>query len=816
MILAEPGWEGKTMGRILSELRKAGRTLLRTPLFGGTAGLILAVAVGAATAIFTVVDGVLLEPLPLPDSEELVILCERHPSLQEYCVASPPTTEDFAARTSTLEDIGLGRGWAFSISDGDRRIRLRSGIATPSFFHVLEAEPVVGRLFADDEVGEDANVVLLGYEAWTTWFGADPGVVGTTLSLGGVPHVVVGVLPEGFDLPTERGIQLWRPLHFDPRNEERRSWRGFSVVGRLRDGVGVDQARVDLTGIYGALRAETEAVTDEWRLEVMPLRAWVVRGVRANLLVFLGAVGLLLLIACANVANLLLVRSARRSREFAVRAALGARRADLAGSVLAESAWLSLVGGAGGLLLAWLGTRAFLAFAPAGIPRLDNVSLDATVFVFAVGVSALTVALFGLLPAWRSSGTDLAAGLRGASSRTTEDGRLRKGLVVAELALAVVLLTTAGLMTRSFVNFLRWDPGFEREGLAAMAVYFTPEAVEGIGLVPIFRQAETAAETVPGVQSASLASAIPLLGGRERAEYRVEGSPPAEGEDLPQARVYDVAPGYFETLGVPLTRGRFFTEEDDQDASPVLIVNEAFARLNWPREEAVGRRLTVPAGNWGSEDVEYRIVGVVADVEPLTPGVSPEAEMYRTDRQYARPFPFLVIRTVGDAGPIAERVRDGLLAGVSPDLEISLNGTMDGLVQRELVRPRFNMLLVAAFAGAALLLTAVGVYGVLAYAVVQRRREMGIRIALGSDRDRIVRDVMGDGVRMALLGILAGLAGSVAVAGIVRSVIFGVEPTDPLTLGATALLVALLAAAASLVPAVRASRVDPVGLLREE
>ena len=806
------------MGRWRTTFRYAARTLLKAPFFTATAVLILGLGIGANASIFTVVNGVLLEPLPLPNADRLVALCERHPTVGAYCVGSLPNVADLEARGSTLAAAGNARSRTFSFEDQQGRLPAASGIATPGFWRALGVEPAVGRLFAEDEVGEDANVLLISHALWASRYGSDPEVVGRTISVDGTPHVIVGVLPEGLEVPDLEWIQIWRAMPFGIQDEDRRGWRGFVALGRLADGATLTEARAELTGIYRSLEAGHDAVTPEWHLDVESLKSHVLGDTRPTLLVFLGAVGLLLLIACANVANLLLVRSARRDRELAIRSALGAARSDLVGGVLAESALLSLAGCALGLLLAVWGTHLFLAMAPAGIPRLDNVVLNGRVYAFAFLLSLATVAIFGLIPALRTGKTSLAADLRsGRASVGKSGGRLRDGFVVAELALSLVLLTTAALVGRSFLNFLRWEPGFDRDGLAVVSVFYPNESYDGSEeLVSLFRRTEQVALGVPGVTSVAMASSIPLLGGREGIRYYEAEQVPLEGEALPDARVFDVGPGYFATLGIPVLRGREFGETDDQGAGPVLVVNESFARRTWPAGEAVGRRLVVPAGDWGPEDVTYEVIGVVADVDPLTPGQAPEPEIYRSNRQYVRPVPFVVLRATADAAAVATRVSEAIVANVSPALTVTVYGTMDSLVESRLVRPRFNMALIGAFAMAAVLLTVVGVYSVLAYAVAQRQREMGVRMAMGSSRRRVLRTVLGDGLRLAVLGIVLGLVGVVAASGLVATVIYGIAPTDPATLAGIAVLVALLAAAASAGPALRASRVDPVSLLRQE
>jgi putative ABC transport system permease protein len=792
-----------------TDLRQALRALARSPGFTAVAVLTLALGISAETAIYSVVRGVLLRPLPFAEPEELLTICETNPQVAGYCIASPPTVADWADQAETLEAIGLGRTWPMLWNRSEEARGVDGGLATPGLFRALGVQPALGRLLADDDLAAGApRVALVSHSLWRDELGGRPGAVGALVTLDGEPHRVVGVLPAGFDVPRLEGVELWTPLPFPPRDEENRGWRGFAVLARMAEGRRIEEVASELAVVQAGLAAEHPETHEGWGVRIEGLHDHLVGGVRSTLLLFLGAVALVLLVAAANVAHLILARATVRRRELAVRTALGASRRRLTRLALAEGGLLSLAACAVGVLLAFAGTRLFLDLAPAGIPRLDQVRLDGGVLAFAVLLAAVTSALFAALPAASLADRRLGALLHEVSagegpSRT----RLRGLLVVAEVAMAVTLLAGAGLLARSFVNLLTWDPGFECEGLLTAQLFSSP------GKYPrsedVLRAHEAAAEAVaalPGVRSVGLASAGPLFGGRETASALPAGGGAAE-EGLP-VRWYDVGPRYFATLGVPVVRGRGITAQDRQGRPAVALVNETAARRLWPGRDAVGERLRIDF----LEEV-FEVVGVVRDVPPLRRGEPVEPEVYWPYAQLPRWAVFLVIRADGDPAAVVQPA-ETRLEEVDPDLEIGRWATLAELADSELRQPRFTLLLVALFAAVAAALAAVGIYGLLAYAVACRTREIGVRMALGAERRRIEAGVVAGALRLTAAGLVLGLAGAVAAGRGVRSLLHGIAPTDPWTLAAVALLVLGVAVLASWLPARRAGAVDPIAALR--
>ncbi len=787
------------------------RTLVKRPGFTAAAVLTLALGIGANTAIFSVVNSILFRPLPIAEADRVVTLCETNPAVAAFCVASPPNVADWSDQSTTFENFGLARGWPFIMQTGAGVEGISGGIATPGFFHVLRYTPHLGRLFIEAELREGNNrVVVLSYSMWRSEFGSDASVIGRTITLDNEPYQVIGVLGPEAKAPQMEDFELWAPLHFNPRDEQERGWRGFRTFGRLRDGISLAEARSDMATITGRLALQYPETNAGWGISIIPLRDHVVGSTRPLLLTFLGAVGFVLLICCANVANLLLARIAGRRRELAVRAALGAERSRLVRFLMAESAILSLVGTAVGIVLAFVTVKLFVGLAPGNIPRLDEVSIDGRALGFAVLVAAVTAVLFGLVPALQASKLDLGQTLKEGEQKSTDRSslRLRNALIVSQVTLAVVLLVGAGLLMQSFVTLLRWQPGFDRGNLLTVWLLGSSgKYSNGDEVVAVFEQAAAEVSALPSVISVGATSAGPLFGGRETGEFVIQGWAEA-GSDSPVARWYDVDTGYFPTLGVPLLAGRQFTTSDDTRAPEVAVVNETMAQRYWPGQDPLGRQVTY-------EGRTMIVVGVVGDVQPFLKGAPVEPEIYWPKRQSPRWATFLVIRTNSDPLATVRTVRDRLQA-VDPDMQVSGFATLDELAGRQLVRPRFNMFLVGAFALLAMVLTAVGVYGVVAYSVAQRTQEIGVRIALGAHRGAIVRWVIEKGIGPTLVGLLLGLGGAFAITRVLASLLYGVRPRDPLTFGATALFVVVVSLLASYVPAWRATKVDAVVALRQE
>ncbi len=785
------------------------RRLLREHAFSLPAGGVLALAAGAAAALATVVWGVLLRPLPYPDAGRLVTLCERHETLEGYCNVSPTNLGDLVAGPE-LESAGIARDWGFQVSLDGQRLRVATGLASGGVFRALRLTPALGRLPTPAEIGEeDGRVVVISNALWRDAFQGDPDALGRTVVLDGVPHTLVAVLPAGAGIPEWDNIQLWRPPLVRLDDEEVRGWRGFGDYARLADGVSLAEARAGLQRRYAAMRDAHAEITPEWRLSVVPLLDQVVGDVRPTLLVLTAAVMLLVLIAGANIVGLQLVRDVRRGRERAVRAALGASRASSAGEELGTAFVLGLTAGVLGMLLAAGLLGGLRRVAPPGLPRLDEVAFAPVTALVALGVGILLPVLGTLFVAVRSVGdqslgTRLRQGQGGGEAPSR--ARLRTALVAAELALSLVLLAAAVALTRSFARYRAWDPGFDPRGVVtAFAGVSTADAPTRAEVLPVWRAGEEALAALPGVESVATVSAGPLFGGRETSEVRRAG---ADGPGT-AARWYDASPGYFETLSIPLLRGRDLSESDVAGGPLAVVVNEALARRLWPAGEALGQRLTTDE----SEDA-FTVVGVVADRAPLTPGSPPEPELWWSNRQLTRWGTSFVVRLDPDA-PATLRDVQAALDGAHPALDGGAFTPLAARLDRALVRPRFHMLLLGGFAVLAALLSAAGLYGLVAFAVTQRLREMGLRLALGATRPEVVGEVLRWAARPVLVGVVVGVPLALVAGALLERTLPGVGGGPSLALAGATIVLAVVALLAALQPAVRAGKADPLVLLRE-
>ena len=798
----------------MSEFRYALRGLRARPSFSVTAVLTLAIGIGLTTTMFSVVDGIVLRPLPFPNADRLITICTQYPgSSPDWCSISPPNVADIAARSRTIESIGLGRSWSYHLKTASGSTIVSGGIATPGMFRALGIRTQRGRLLDDaDMLGRESDVAVMSDELWRTQFGADPNIVGRSISLDGHSVVVVGVLDSSFALPNLSYVKLWRPLDFRPTDEKNREWAGFIAYGRLRAGVTIEQARADLIGISAQLRREHFAKTAGWGLSMQSLQDLVVGRVRPILLVFLAAVFFVLLIACANVANLLLARSGARKREMALRVALGAARPRIVRVLLVESFVLAVAGALLGVAIAEWGTTAFQKFAPATIPRVRNVEVDLRVLAFALLLAVGTTIAFGLAPALRASRVDLANAIReGGRSASRAGSRLGAVLVVIELALALMLVSVAGVLTRSFTEVARWNPGFEREHLLTFSLFAKMEKHSTrASLAGFWNDVEAELRTIPGVVGVGSTSAGPLFGGGDgSAEVTLTGKSTPVGAS---AAWFNVSPGYFNTLGVPILRGRDLDRQDTTGSLWPVLVNETFARRYWPGADPVGKQFKFKIGKTPTDGV---IIGMVRDVPPITPGQPVDAQMYWSDRSEPRGFSYFVVRTAVPPASIMPTVRAKLTA-LEADLAPGNVYTMPELISDELTSPRFDMLLLVAFAVAALALAAVGAYGLLAYLVSGRTRELGIRLALGATPMEIIASVLAQGLRLTVAGIVLGALGAVIGSRALRAMVAGVSAIDPITFALGTCVLLLVALAACLAPARRAGSVDPVVTLSAE
>ena len=808
------------------DARYAVRSLRRSPGFTATAVLTLTLGLGATIAIFSAVNGVLLRPLPYADPDRLVTV-----SYGRGSTVAAGTFLDWKSASRSFERMGVEEYWTPSLTGREKAEELLAVRVSADILPLLGVPPLLGRAFLPEEehAGRD-RVVVLTHESWRRRFAGDPRVVGQTMLLDGAPHTVVGVMPPGFRFApywaTE--AELAAPLVLDHRREDRQgsSLRSFS---RLRPGVTLAQARGEMAAI--AARLEREYPGQNQGVTVTPLREEEVGDVRPALLILLAAVAFVLLIACATVAHLQLVRAAARERELAVRTALGASRGRLVQQSLVESAMLSAVGGALGLALAYGGVRLLVALAPPGVPRLDAVGIDARVGAFAAAATLLSALVFGAAPALIASRVNVHAGLK-EGSRSAADSvrrrRIRGALVASEFAMALVLLVGAGLVLRSFAALMREDAGFERRRILSLRVSVRGTQHADLARRPaFFRELVERVGALPGVEAASAINHLPMWGDHWRFPFFVEGRPvPPPGEDnLATFRI--VRPGYFRTMRIPIVRGRDFTAEDEAAGAHVIVINETMARRHWPNDDAIGKRLSVD-GRSAPPDW-FTVIGVVRDVKQGSWSEPPSEEMYfphlRTEKDPGPPlrladflspdYMTLVVRTSADPAALTRAV-EGVVLAMDRGAPISGVTTMEQVITRQVVQPRFYLLLLGAFAGVALVLAAVGVYGVISYSVARRTHEIGLRLALGARRSDPFRLVVRQGMRLAALGAALGLAGALAVTRYLRSLLFGVQPTDPATFAVVTLLLAAVAFVACCVPAWRASRVDPVVALRAE
>jgi putative ABC transport system permease protein len=803
------------MDRFLMDLRFGARQLARSPGFTAAAVLVLAVGIGGSTAIFGAVDHILLRPLDLPDSDRLVRLCESH--AEEGCFGvAPPSAEAWSERSRTLEAVGLARSTFRRMRDGGEAVGISAGLATPGLFRALDVAPARGRLLRDDDVipAGTGRVAVVTDAFWRSELGGAPDVVGRSLVLDDQEHTIIGVLPADVAIPRFDWVRVWIPLDFDPGAEENRDWRGFRGYGRLVPGATVADAAAELETIQADLAAAYPEAMRGWGAEVVRMKDFLVGDVRPLLLLFLAAVGVVLLTVSVNLASILLARATTRTRELAVRSALGAGRAALVRQLLVEAGLLALLGGAVGVLVALWTTDALVALAPASVPRLDEVAVDGRVLAFALAVTAASAVVFGLAPVARLRRLDIGVALKDARSggATRRDTRARRALVAVELALAVTLVLSAGLLLRSFRTLSAWDPGFDYDRILTFQVFAPDSRYESEeALADLYRRARQRLEAIPGVEGVGSASAGPLFGGSDGATpFLIRGAAEVPLQDAPRVRWYDAGPGYFPTLGMETIVGRNLREEDRVGSTPTALVNEAMARRYWPDGSPVGVRLSLP--QWGTE---VDVVGVVPDLRPFLPGEAVEPAVYVSNRQRVRRATFFILRTEGDPATLAPAVR-AAMAELDPEMEPSRVTPLTENLADRLVAPRFNALLVSVFAIIALVLGAAGVYGVVAYAVALRTREFGIRMALGAARDEILRSVLRDGLRPLFAGLVAGLAGALLFTRLLEGLLHGVQPTDPGALLGTVLVLGTTALVASAVPALRASRTDPVVALRSE
>ena len=802
------------MGTLWQDLRYGARMLARNPGFTAVAVLTLALGIGANTAIFSVVNAVLLRPLPYPDPDRVVRIEEHHEKFGRANLTGA-TFLDLREQNQAFSHTTAFRYFPYSLTgEGPPESVVGTRVAE-GFFAVLRIGPLYGRAFQREEFHTGADqVVILSHGLWQRRYGSDSGIIGKTIALDSDPYVVLGVMPPRFQFPVQ--TDLWLPMSRERTLPENRRAHLFTVLGRLKPDRSVEQARTELDTLARRIEEENPNVDPGLSFSAVTLHERMVAPVRPALLVLLGAVSFLLLIACANVANLLLARAISREKELVIRASLGAGRLRLVRQLLTESVLLGLAGGALGLLLALWGVDLILSLSPGDMPRLDEVGIDWVVLGFTVLLSALTGVVFGLSPAVRAARMDLHPVLKqgGRTSAGMGPDRLRSALVASEVAIALVLLIGAGLLARSFVGLLQVDPGYNANNVLTMFISLPDQKYPASRQqVEFYRQVLDRVQRLPGVVSAAVTNGLPTRRFPSTI-FEIEGRPNVRGEWEPSADILAVSGAAFRTLEIPLLKGQGFTESDTVDAPVVLLVNETLARRYWPNQDPLGRRVTML--DWG-DPLPGRVVGVVGDVkmegldEPVAPAIYYSYTQF-VDRVLGL---YLLVRTTSDPLALAAAVREQVWA-VDKDQPVSNIETMEQVVAGSVAQPRFIMMLLGTFAAVALLLSAVGIYGVISYSVSQRTHEIGIRMALGAQRRDIFRLVVGQGMKLTLIGVAVGLAGSFALTRFLQSLLFGVSATDPVTFAGVAALLAAVALLACYIPARRATKVDPMVALRHE
>jgi len=818
------------MDRIVQDVRYAIRNLARSPAFAATAALTLAIGIGANTVIFGVVNGVLLEPLPYPEPDDLVAIYtyfrpESGYDFPKYAVGSPEYF-DYLHQNRTMASVAAISTEALTIAAGTGEPEIvTAGYVSSSMFTVLQVPPLLGRALISADDGPDPQpVFVLSYDLWQRRFGGDSTVIGRTLEVGldvaeyGSVGEIVGVMPEGFAFPTP-DTQLWTQLPLDPA----RTWRGahwFYMIGRLAPGVTFEQADVEMETLMAQWAIDYPDHHVGHGLFLMPLLDDYVGNVRPALLLLLAAVGFLLLIACANVANLLLARAEGRRRELAVRGALGARPGRLLQQLLTESLVLALFGGALGVIFAALGIEVLLALQPGTIPRAMNVGLDARVVAFVGAAVLLTTVVFGLLPAFRGAAADLSQMLNEAGRAVSPSRarlRSRRALVVAEIALAVLLVVGAGLTVKSFWLLLGEEPGFRKENLLVARFALPASEYTAERALTFYSELVDRVEALPGVRSAATISRPPVLYDRSHGRFHIEGRPGVQsGPFCCTGSNVAVGPGAIETLGIPLLRGRLPDERDRAGATPVVVVDERLALRYWPGEDPIGKRIrfTATEGPW------HTVVGVVGNVrydglDTESPTFYFAYEGWQDIIHFMMGSMSIVVRSAGEPAALAGPVRE-VVRALDPNLVILRMQTVDDIISASVARPRFIMTTLGVFALVALLLGMIGVYGVVSHGVAQRTNEIGVRIALGARAGEVTGLVLRQGMPAVLIGAGFGLAAAFATTRAMAGLLYEVSPTDPWTFALVAAAVVLVALAASYIPARRASRVDPIEALRVE
>jgi putative ABC transport system permease protein len=797
---------------MLNDFRYALRQLIKSPSFTIVAIITLALGIGACTAIFSVVNVVLLRPLNYPQPDRIVTIRETNlPQFPRFSV-SPPNYIDWEKQTKSYEYLAAYSGARVNLTGSGEPQQLLVLKVTAHYFDVYGDKPFLGRMLLPEEDAPGKNhMVVLSYGFWQRVFGGDHAVVGRSIELNGEPYTVVGVAA-----PQSSKVEAWIPMAFKPEEtaNDARGGHYLNVVGRLRAGVTVAQAKAELELLAAQLAQQYPDSNKGWGIFMMPIQDAIVRDVKPVLYTLLGAVACVLLIACANLANLLLARATARSREISIRAALGAGRARLVRQLLTESVVLAVCGGVAGVILARWGLDALLALAPSSLPRITEIHLDSGVLLFSLALSVVTGLVFGIAPALLAARSDVNEALKQGTRGSTEGGvrgRLRGALVVIEVTFALVLLGGAGLLARSFMQLANVDPGFIPENATLLEIslpqkkYAKPEQQTAFADALLERL-----KNLPGVQAVGVTHSMPLVGDYVLT-FNIEGRPPIAPSDLPSTNYYTVTPDYFRAMGIRLMRGRVFTPQDDAKAARVAIINETMARQFFPNEDPIGKRINITNG----PDAWREIIGIVGDIKQDGVDKATGAQSYEPFAQ--APFNSLnvVIRTKASPAALLGALRPAVYE-VDKDQPVGIIRPLEEIMAESIARQRFAMLLLTVFSGVALVIAAVGIYGVMAYNVVQRTGEFGIRMALGAQQRDVLRLVLTQGGKLIGLGLLIGLLATLAASRAMGSMLFNTSAYDPLTLGTITVVLAAVAFVACFFPANRATKVNPIEALRTE
>jgi putative ABC transport system permease protein len=815
------------METLLQDLRYAVRLLQRRPGFTIVAVLTLALGIGANSAIFSIVNAVMLRPLPFKEPERLATLWERNP--KEGYEQNPPAVPNFVdwrSRNKSFEQIAIYTfDRKFNLTSGDQPERIEGAQVSPNIFELLGVSPISGRVFsAEEEQPGREQVVILSHNLWKRRFASDPAAIGKTVEIDGRSHSIVGIMPPGFQFPGGTGVilnlfshpaaELWVPLSISPESLNQRSAHSHQVIGRIKSSVTLEQAEAEMTSIQQQIAKDYPGEFVGTSIKLTLLYDQVVGSVRLPLFVLLGAVAFVLLIACANVANLLLASATARQKEIAIRITLGAGRARVVRQLLTESILLALLGGIIGILITFWGIDALLSILPDNTPRANEISIDRWVLGFTFFISILTGVFFGSVPALQVSRTNLNEGLK-EGGRTATDGlhrnRTRSLLVVSEVAFSLVLLIGAALMLQSFNRLLQVKPGFNPENVLTMQLSLPRAKYNRVKRATFFQQAIEGIKTLPGVVSAAAVTIPPMSGSNDNYAFQIENRPPVFNGKSTSTEFRPISPEYFKAIEIPLLKGRSFNEQDEKSSTNVLMINESFARIYFAGEDPIGKRMTLGVNNFTGE-----IIGVVGDVKGFGLDANVREEVYGLYSQAPFwPDMTLVVKTASNPMSLAAGIR-GRIQELDREQPISNIRTMEQIISESVSQPRFRSLLLGIFGLVALVLAIVGIYGVISYSVSQRTHEIGIRMALGAQRGDILKLIVGHGMGLVLAGVVIGLLIAFALTRVMSSLLYGVSATDLTTFISIPILLAAVAFFAGYIPARRATRVDPMVALRYE